>query len=134
MNKAEYASGDTVLSKLITIGLGIIKGYIISLVLLFILACIVTYTSFPESYVYGVISAITVIGILLASISVAKKYRTLGWVHGAVTGVLYNMILYVISVSFLSFIGAQKGILSFIVIGVVCGALGGIVGVNLKKR
>lgn len=134
MNKAEYASSDTLVSKLISMGLGVVKGYIISLVLLFILACIVTYTSFPESYVNGIISVITVIGILFASISVAKKYRTLGWLHGAITGVLYSMILYVLSASFLSFTGVQKGVLSFLVIGVVCGALGGIVGVNLKKR
>lgn len=134
MNKPDVQYENAFVQSGINIALNIGKGYLISLLLLFFLACAITYTSLSENYVGGIISAITVIGIIIASAGVTKKKRTKGWLHGAFTGFIYTAVIYILSITFLSEVGVQNSAILPLFIGILCGALGGIIGINLKKK
>ena len=130
MNKNEYA--HTVTKKVTDMFLSVLKGYIIAVILIFILALIVTYT--PFSNVDIPIKIISYLAIITASFFNAKKYRTLGWLNGAVSGVLYNLILYIISMIFFKDATVQNGILYSILTGIIFGIIGGIIGVNTRRK
>ena len=132
MNKNEYVLKDTLFTKVINIFTSVLKGYIVSVILIFILSLVVTYTSFSETYSNIAMTVISSLGILIASLCASKKYTSLGWLHGIICGIVYNLVLYLFSIAFLSFLPAQKGVLSFVLSGALFGVIGGIIGVNLK--
>lgn len=108
-------------------------SYLIALVLFLILALCVTYTSFKEEDIKIAVSVINAITVILSGALVCKNARTLGWLNGGIEGVIYTVILFLIS--FLIFDNLSFG-LSFIlsiVFSFLLGAVGGIIGINLKK-
>lgn len=114
----------------------VVKGSLVSmgitLVLLFVLSMLLTYTSLAETVIPMVVLVITGISILVGSQISTVHIRKNGIINGAVIGLIYILTLYLISsiisgnftLNFLSII--------MIVISLVTGALGGIIGVNRK--
>ncbi len=113
---------------------GLLISYGFAVILFLILAAVVTYTNFPESAVNVVITVITVLSIIIAGASVARRARTKGWLHGAAMGVLYVVILYLIGAVTLNGLNFGLNVVSMLISGFVFGAFGGIIGINLKKN
>ena len=115
----------------------ILKGSIISIILtmilLFIFAILLTYTNISENTIPAVIIVITAISLLIGSSIASRKMKKDGLVNGAIIGGIYLLTIYIVS----SIIGGNfnMNIKSIIMIGVgtLFGILGGIVGVNTKK-
>ena len=75
---------------------------------------------------------ISAFSILMGSFLVAKRVEQKGIVYGSVLGLIYMLILYLIS-SILNFDFSLNGnAIIMIVFGIIGGAIGGILGVNLK--
>lgn len=134
MNKADYVCEDTLLTRVTRVITGVLKGYAFAVVMLLIIAAVITYTSVSETYLSGAISVVTVLSIIISAVSVSKKNRTMGWLHGMITGLVYSIVLYVFAAVFLSDVGVQKSFIVSIAVGAVCGALGGIAGVNMNRK
>ena len=116
--------------------LNILKGIGISLVVTFILLLIfsllLTYTDISENLINPVIMVVTGISILIGSSIGNCKIKKKGLVNGGIIGGSYIIILYLIS-SILNWnfsINLQAIIM--VCIGIICGILGGIIGVNKK--
>jgi len=115
----------------------ILKGSIISIILtmilLFIFAILLTYTNISENTIPAVIIVITAISLLIGSSIASRKMKKDGLVNGAIIGGIYLLTIYIVS----SIISGNfnMNIKSIIMIGVgtLFGILGGIVGVNTKK-
>lgn len=115
--------------------LKILKGTAISiaitLILLLIFSAVLTYTEVPESVTPTVIIAVTGVSILIGSSISTLKIHKNGMVHGALSGLIYIVIIYALS-------SIENGFLlnstSFIMmlIAIAMGAIGGIVGVNIR--
>ena len=115
--------------------LKIVKGTIISiavtLILLLIFSAVLTYTNVSESVTPTVIIAVTGVSILIGSSISTLKIRKNGMIYGALCGLMYMTIIYALS-------SIENGFLlngtAFIMmlIAIVMGAVGGIVGVNLR--
>ncbi len=115
--------------------LKILKGTAISigitLLLLLIFAVVLTYTEISENAMPVVIIAISGVSILIGSSISTLKIKKNGMIHGALSGFFYMVIIYALS-------SIENGFLlnstAFIMIGVsiFMGAIGGIVGVNIK--
>lgn len=106
-------------------------AYVITLVIFLILAIILTYTQFPETMVPSAVIIGTVISILFAGSCVAGKAKTRGWLNGAIAGIVYMLILYIISSLIVGF-RVDNHVIFMLILGTIAGALGGIVGINLK--
>lgn len=111
----------------------IIKAYVLSLVLLATFAAILTYTSFSESSIPIAVMVVSIISILYASKCSAKKAKSRGWLIGSITGFTYMFILYLISLVFIERPVFDMHVLLIWVVGLISGAIGGIIGINLKK-
>lgn len=121
------------MESVMTILKGILVSIILTLILLFVFATILTYTDVAEKTTPAVIIVITAISLLIGSSMATKKTRRNGLLNGAIIGAIYLLFIYIIS----SIIGGRFGInlksIIMIIAGIVFGTLGGIIGVNAKK-
>ena len=112
---------------------GVLISLVVSFVLLAIFAIVLTYTSVSENTIVPVIIVVTGISILVGTILESRKIVKNGIWLGGIIGLVYVLILYIIS----SLLNADFSIniQSFILIlvAIFSGMIGGIIGVNNRK-
>ncbi len=113
----------------------VIKGsglaIIISLVLLLIYATLLTTTNISETTMTPVVITISGISILIGSSISSLKIKKQGMLNGALVGMIYMMIVYLLSsILLVGFTIDMKSIM-MIGIGIIAGMIGGIIGVNV---
>ena len=135
-NKENILQGnnDNLKANIIRIIKGSLLSIIVSAIFLIVFAMLLTYTSLSENTITPVVLAIVGLSILLGSYLSTKKINKKGILNGAMVGIIYMLILYIISsVIFMDFsINASSIIM--IVCGIIAGIIGGIVGVNTNKK
>ena len=111
-------------------GSGIALG--ITILLLFIFAILLTYTNIQESAMIPVVVIITAISILIGSSLSTLRIKKNGLLNGALVGVIYILLIYIISS--LTGSGFSLNIMSVIMLvsSIIAGMIGGIIGVNLN--
>ena len=116
--------------------LKIIKGVgisvIFTIICLTIFSVLLTYTNLSESLIQPVVISVTGISILVGSFFATRKMNKNGIIKGIAVGLIYILLIYVIS----SVVNGGNfaltiGSLVMIFISVLCGAIGGIIGINI---
>lgn len=112
---------------------GIAISFIITIILFYILGIILSCTSMPEKIINPSIIIITGVSILIATSIVTIKLQDKGMIKGGIIGSIYFGLIYLVSSLILK--NFDINIYSIIMFGVsfLCGAIGGIVGINMKK-
>ena len=114
----------------------ILKGVGISIlftvICLTIFACLLTYTSLSEDLIQPVVIVVTGISILFGSLIVTRKLSKNGILNGIIIGLIYVFLIYIISsvVNNGNF-ALNLGAIIMMLISVICGAIGGMIGVNI---
>lgn len=95
-------------------------------------ACILAYTKASEGLIPALATTVHALGALIAGYSVAKQKGSHGFLSGTIAGTGYMLILQVIAM--LAGDGFYFGIrtIAMLLFSALCGAIGGILGVNLK--
>lgn len=116
----------------------IIKGslfaIITSAILLLIFAILLCYTSLSESTMLPVILVVTGVSILIGSMISTRKIRKNGILNGGMVGLIYIIILYLISSLFLAGFSLTFNSFIMLVVGIITGMIGGIIGVNTNRK
>ena len=116
--------------------LKILKGAGISLaftlICLTIFSALLTYTSLSENLIQPVVISVTGISILAGSFFATRKVGKNGIIKGIAVGLIYILLIYLTS----SLVNGGNfaltiGSIIMILIGILCGAIGGIIGVNI---
>lgn len=109
---------------------GSIISFLISVILLFIFASLLVYTSLQETTMKPVVIIISIVSILIGSSLSSIKIKKNGIINGALVGLIYIITLYILSS--ISFIGFNLNAYSIIMIigAILSGMIGGIIGVN----
>ena len=106
---------------------------VITLVLLLIYSALLTYTNLNENTMPIFIIAITAISILVGSLISSLNIRKNGLTNEALVVLIYIFIIYLLS----SIIGQNFSLNIYSIImsiaSVMAGAIGGIIGVNIKN-
>lgn len=110
---------------------GSIFAIIISLLLLFIYANLLTYTNIPETSIVPVVITISGISILVGSSISSLKIKKQGMINGALVGLIYMIFIYLLSSIVFTGFGLDTTAIIMILIGTAAGMIGGIIGVNL---
>lgn len=122
LNDAAYAVKSVLFSLLGTV------------ILLFVCAAAATYLTASESAVSLTVAAVTAVCIMWGGFRYARHLGRQGLISGALSGLLYVILLYIIGVLvFCKFSFGVSTVLTMIV-GVGCGAIGGIIGVNTGTK
>lgn len=108
-------------------------SYIISLVLLFIASLIATYSAFSDMAIRISANIVTALGTLAAGFMSGRHFLSKGIFFGAGTGAIYTLLLSVIGNIFSGNINFGSCFFTALIIGVLCGAVGGIAGINTKR-
>lgn len=116
-----------------TVVRGIIISYIITIPTFIIFAFILTYTDFPEKLISPVVVITTIISILTAGSSATRNIKSKGWLNGGIVGLIYIAVLYCISSILFKNFAIDKYVITMAFIAVLTGAIGGILGINMKK-
>lgn len=110
----------------------IVLAVLLSLILLFILSVVLAVTNVKENIMSVSIIFISSISILISAFLASKKIKEKGIIYGAIVGFAYMIILYFIS-SFVNWnFTLSLETIIMMLSGILGGAIGGILGVNLK--
>lgn len=99
-----------------------------------VFALLLTYTGLPDSTIGTVVFVTMVIAVMLAGFMSARNATSRGWLNGALGGLLYVAILYMLGALFVTGFVFDKYVLSLLAVGFLSGAVGGIVGINMKRK
>ena len=114
----------------------ILKGsaisIIVSLVLLIIFAALLTYTNINENTMPTVVIIVTALSILIGSELTTSKIKKNGILNGVLVGLIYILLLYLISSVVTGDFSLNNYAIIMIVTSVLIGGIGGIIGVNRK--
>ena len=116
------------------LGKGLLISFIMTILILLIFSIILTFTNISEKTIVPVIIISTAISILIGSSISNIRIKKNGILNGALIGGGYILILYLLS----SILNARFNLniqsIIMISVGVVFGILGGIIGVNKRKK
>lgn len=118
---------------LMTIAKGILLSYIVTIPVFMIFAFILANTDFPEKFVMPAVVITTIISILVAGSAVTRNARSKGWLNGGMVGLIYMLLLYIISSVVLNNYRIDRYVVTMSIIGLLTGAIGGIIGINFKR-
>ncbi len=108
-------------------------SYIISLCLLFAASLIATYSAFSDTAIHIAANIVTALGTLSAGFMSGRHFSGKGIFFGAGTGVIYTLLLCIAGNIFSGSINIGTGFVTALIIGILCGAVGGIAGINTKR-
>lgn len=111
---------------------GILLSMGLTLIMILFLSVLLSISNIKESVIMPTVIFISTFSILIGAFFISRKIESKGIIYGSLLGLIYMMILYLIS-SIMS-LNFSLGLNSIIIIvfGVIGGAIGGILGVNLK--
>lgn len=119
---------------MMTMAKGIIVSYIITIPTFIVFAFILTYTSFPERLISPAVIITTIISILIAGSTATRNVRNKGWLNGGFVGLVYMLLLYLVSSAVYRNFSIDRQVITMLLIGVITGSIGGIIGINVKRN
>ncbi len=127
LDNANYNSNMFIIIK------GIVISFITTLVAIFILSAVLTYSNLSEELISPSIITITALSILIGtSISTIKLSKN-GILYGGVIGLIYILFLYIVSSITSVGFGLNPQSIIMIIASIIAGMIGGIVGINIKR-
>lgn len=112
---------------------GIMAAYIITIPAFMLFALILSNTDFPQKLISPSVVITTIISVLTAGSVSTKGLKNKGWLNGSIVGLIYMLILYIFSSLVFKNFTIDKYVITMTIIGILTGAIGGIVGINIKK-
>ncbi len=76
---------------------GVIRGFFLTMVLLFIYSILATYFNIIENFAGIYIVIVTALSIMYATIFSVSRIKTRGWFTGILVALIYMIIIYLIS-------------------------------------
>jgi len=114
----------------------IFKGVLISilttLAFLLLLSLVLTYSNISETIIPISIVIISAMSILLGSLIITKKMKKNGIIYGGIIGIVYIMLLYLISSIISKGFYMNIYSMAMIIFSIFAGMFGGILGVNMN--
>ncbi len=135
MRKIRKSSGkqqpESITQDIIAILKSTLIAIIISLICFTLFAVIIKVADMRETVIPPVVQVVRTLSAALGGLLAARASRKMGWLRGGITGVLYILCALLVSSLFGGTVFMGSLIFSDILLGLVSGAVGGIIGVNL---
>jgi len=129
----DFKEGFTDRLNLINLGKGILAGYILIIPILAVFAYAISLMNFPEKYITGTVIVANIISVIVAGSISASSVKAKGWLNGATAGLVYYIILFLISSLVMRNYKYGLGALSTMITCVLAGSFGGMIGINFKR-
>lgn len=123
---------NNIIMNILNIFKGVLIAIALTLIFLLIYAIVLTYTNVSEDTIAPVIIVITALSIIIGSSIANMKISKNGILNGSAIGIIYLIIIYLISSLIKNQFELTGASFIMIVTSIICGILGGIIGVNKK--
>lgn len=110
----------------------VLLGLALTLILFFITAALICFTPLGSSFSEIAVLVGTVLGIFVSGFLSGAKRKSSGWLWGGIAGLIYALIMFGASA-----LHGNASITKLLISGAaafVCGAAGGILGINIIKK
>lgn len=108
----------------------LLLSILISLILIAILSVIMSNTNISDNILNPIVIGIVAFSLLIGAFNMSRIKKEKGIVFGSLLGAAYILILYLISSIVLMDFSLSINSIFFILLGILGGAVGGILGVN----
>lgn len=109
-------------------------SYVLSVVLLFALSLLAVFFDMGGKTVNVFIIFITAISVMFCGFCAARKMGSGGLFNGVVAGTLYTLLLYAVGNIIAGSLAFNLASVAAFGVGIVCGGIGGVLGVNLGQH
>lgn len=110
---------------------GLVLAFIITFILLLIVALLLRFTNIRESHITLLNNFVLTISIVVSSAVLGKKIKEKGWLNGSILGFLYYFIIILLNLIFNRPLNFGMFLLVRLLIATALGAIGGMIGINL---
>ena len=124
--------GENIKNSINYIGKGLLISLAFTLIALIILSAVLAYSSISESIETSSIIVINTISILLGSSFCIIKEKNRGMIKGIAVGGIYIGIIYILSSTVSMKFSLNIHSIIMIITSIIAGAVGGIIGINVK--
>jgi len=114
--------------------IGVLIGYAVTCIVFLSYAMLITYTQMSERNLPTVIAVTTLLSVMIAGFDAAKGAASRGWLWGMAAGFTYAAILGIIMAVMLPGFFVDGRTVTVILLSIGGGGLGGILGINVRKR
>ena len=119
-------------------GLAVIKGELFSILIntigLILLALLMTYSAIAETAIPILVIAINTISIFIGTSIATINLQKNGILNGVLIGIIYIYIYFIISLVTGNINTLNPKLILLVTLGIIAGAIGGIIGINLHKK
>ena len=119
---------------IVNLVLSVAAGYALTLVFFALGAAVVTYLPISDSLIPALSVIGAAIGLMGGGIFAVRNISAKGWLYGAISGIAYVLMLYLVSSIVTGGASFNLGILFMLMLGFLAGSFGGIIGINTKRR
>ncbi len=130
----EFKSEKSVVTTMGIIARTVVTAFLITIILMGVLALLICYTPLPEEAVTPSVYALNYFSVFLAGLFSAAKAKRKGFLTGGVSGGGYMLLVYLLGYILFGGITFSKDILMCVIYCIIVGMAGGIVGINLSGR
>lgn len=113
---------------------GLLASIIVTVLAFILLSLILANTDFPQKLITPAVVLTTIVSVLTAGSVSTRGIHNKGWLNGSVVGLIYMILLYLISSLVYNDFTIDKYVITMTAIGVLAGAIGGIIGINTGKK
>lgn len=112
----------------------VLFSYLVSVVLLFLASILATFQAFSDQLIAIIANSVTALGVFLCGFISGRHFASRGLIFGAICGIIYALLLLIIGNIASGTMSFGRDALTALAIGILCGAVGGIVGINTRKQ
>ena len=112
----------------------VLVSYGLSIILLFFASLIATFQAFSDQAISISANLVTAIGVFFCGFMSGRHFSSKGLVFGAICGIIYSGLLCIIGNLVSQSISFGLSAVTALIIGLICGAVGGIVGINTRRK
>ena len=123
---------NTVIHNCLVVLKSSLLAVVVTLFCFLLFALVMKLANLQEGIIPPVNQAIRIISIALGGAVAARSSRSKGWLKGALTGLLYILWAFIISGIFGGGYIFDTVLISDVLLGIVVGAIGGIIGINIE--
>ncbi len=133
-SSANKTDGTGIVSGLLFMLKSVFIAYCISVVLLFLTALVATFNALSDPIIAVIVNIVTAFGVSFCGFISGRHFQSKGLVFGALCGLIYAVILWLLGIMISRNVNFGASALTALAIGIICGAVGGIVGINTKRQ
>lgn len=113
---------------------GIVIAFVMTIAMIFLVSVLLCNTNLSESIINPLIIFATSFSILTGGFFTTKSLEKNGIITGGVLGLIYILSIYILSSILSSNFTININSIILIISSILCGAIGGIIGVNMQNR